>query len=72
VTRELKQIISWREKPQVIRCDNRPKYINWAIQNWVSESGIRLEYIKPSIPQQNIYVERFNKTVRVVITVLLA
>ena len=39
VIRELKQIISWRGKPQVIRCDNGPEYISSAIQNWASERG---------------------------------
>jgi putative transposase len=33
VIRELKQIISWRGKQQVIRCDNRPQYISGTIQN---------------------------------------
>ena len=61
---ELKQIISWRGRPQVIRCDNGPEYISSAIQNWASEWGIRLEYIQPGNPQQNAYVERFNRTVR--------
>jgi putative transposase len=32
VIRELKQIISWRGKPEVIRCDNGPEYISAAIQ----------------------------------------
>jgi len=64
VIRELKQIISWRGKLQVIRCDNGPEHISSAIQNWVSEWGIRLEYIQPGNPQQNAYVERFNRTVR--------
>ena len=64
VIRELKQIISWRGRPQVIRCDNGPEYISSAIQNWASEWGIRLEYIQPGNPQQNAYVERFNRTVR--------
>ena len=27
VIRELKQIISWRGKPEVIHCDNGPEYI---------------------------------------------
>ena len=39
-------------------------YISSAIQNWASEWGIRLEYIQPGNPQQNAYVERFNRTVR--------
>ncbi len=64
VIRELKQMISWRGKPQVIRCDNCPEYISAAIQTWAAEWGIRLEYIQPGNPQQNAYVERFNRTVR--------
>jgi len=64
VIRELKQIISWRGKPAVIRCDNGPEYISAAIQTWAQEWGIRLEYIQPGNPQQNAYVERFNRTVR--------
>ena len=42
VIRELKQLISWRGKPQVIRCDKGPEYISSAIQNWASEWGIKL------------------------------
>jgi putative transposase len=64
VIRELKQMISWRGKPLVIRCDSSPEYISAAIQNWAAEWGIRLEYIQPGKPQQNAYVERFNRTVR--------
>ena len=64
VIRELKQIIAWRGKPQVIRCDNGPEYLSGAIQNWAAEWGIRLEHIQPGNPQQNAYVERFNRTVR--------
>ena len=63
VIRELKQIISWRAKPEVIRCDNGPEYISAAIQAWAQEWGIRLEYIQPGNPKQNAYVERFNRTV---------
>ena len=64
VIRVLKQIISWRGKPQVIRCDNGPENISGTIQNWAKEWGIRFEYIQPGNPQQNAYVERFNRTVR--------
>lgn len=64
VIRVLEQIMQWRGKPQVIRCDNGPEYVSATLQNWASAKGIRLEYIQPGKPQQNAYVERFNKTVR--------
>ena len=64
VIRALKQIIAWRGKPRVIRCDNGPEYISAAVQTWAKELDIRLEFIQPGKPQQNAYVERFNRTVR--------
>ena len=64
VIRSLDQIISWRGCPGVIRCDNGPEYISAALQNWANQRGIRIEYIQPGNPQQNAYVERFNRTVR--------
>jgi len=37
VIRELRQIISWRGKHEVIRCDNGPEYISAAIQAWAQK-----------------------------------
>lgn len=34
------------------------------MQEWAKARGIRLEFIQPGKPQQNAYVERFNRTVR--------
>jgi len=64
VIRTLKKIISWRGKPQVIRCDNGLENISGTIQNWAKEWGIRFKYIQPGNPQQDTYIERFNRTVR--------
>ncbi|QCS63658.1 IS3 family transposase [Achromobacter denitrificans] len=64
VIRTLKQIIGWRGKPLAIRCDNGPEYLSAAIVEWAAAWGIKLEYIQPGKPQQNAYVERFNRTVR--------
>lgn len=64
VIRTLKQIIGWRGKPLAIRCDNGPEYLSAAIVDWAGAWGIKLEYIQPGKPQQNAYVERFNRTVR--------
>ncbi|SDC35071.1 putative transposase [Paraburkholderia lycopersici] len=53
-----------RGKPKVIRCDNGPEYLSAAIVTWTQKQGIRLEYIEPGKPQQNAYIERFNRTAR--------
>jgi putative transposase len=64
VIRSLDQIIEWRGKPLTIRCDNGPEYVSTALINWAERRAIRLEYIQPGKPQQNAYVERYNRTVR--------
>lgn len=64
VLRNLNQLIEWRGKPLAIRCDNGPEFISHEFVKWVNKYDIRIEYIQPGNPQQNGYVERFNKTVR--------
>jgi putative transposase len=64
VIRSLDQIIEWRGKPLTIRCDNGPEYVSTALINWAERRAVRLEYIPPGKPQQNAYVERYNRTVR--------
>jgi len=64
VVRTLEQIIEWRGCPKEIRCDNGPEYISTRLQSWARQKGIRLAYIQPGKPQQNSYVERYNRTVR--------
>ncbi len=64
VIRALDQIIEWRGKPVSIRCDNGPEYISGQLQNWAKKREIELQYIQPGNPQQNAYVERYNRTVR--------
>lgn len=64
VIRSLDQIIEWRGKPKTIRCDNGPEYISLKLKRWAEDKGIKIAYIQPGNPQQNAYVERFNRTVR--------
>lgn len=64
VTRALDRIIEWRGKPRVLRCDNGPEFISQQMEAWAAQRQIRLEYIQPGKPQQNAYVERYNRTVR--------
>ncbi len=64
VVRALRQIIEWRGKPMAIRCDNGPEYVGATVSAWAQAHGIMLEYIQPGKPQQNAYIERFNRTAR--------
>ena len=64
VVRTLERIIEWRGKPLAIRCDNGPEYISTAVKQWADRQNVRLEYIQPGQPQQNAYIERYNRTVR--------
>jgi len=64
VKRALDQVIAWRGKPKQIRCDNGPEYISGLLATWAESQGIELKFIQPGNPQQNAYVERYNRTVR--------
>jgi putative transposase len=64
VIRSLDRIIEWRGKPTAIRCDNGPEYISAVTLAWAAKRGIRIDFIQPGQPQQNAYVERYNRAVR--------
>lgn len=64
VIRALEQIIEWRGSPHALRCDNGPEYVSSSLATWAEKRGIGLQFIQPGKPQQNAYVERFNRTVR--------
>ena len=64
VIRTLSQLLEWRDKPTVIRCDNGPEFISHEFTQWAANQGIRIEYIQPGNPQQNAYIERANRTMR--------
>lgn len=47
-----------------IEVDNGPEYISSTLMIWAEKQGIALNHIQPGKPQQNAYVERYNRTVR--------
>ena len=47
-----------------IRVDYGPENVSAALQTWAAKRGIGILYIQPGKPQQNAYVERYNRTVR--------
>ena len=64
VKRALDQVIEWGGKPRQIWCDNGPEYISGLLATWAEERSINLLFIQPGNPQQNAYIERYNRTVR--------
>jgi putative transposase len=64
VIRSLDRIIEWRGKPGTIRVDNGPKYISIKLLAWAEKQDITIQHIQPGKPQQNAYIERYNRTVR--------
>lgn len=62
--RELEQLVSWRGRPAAIRCDNGPEICAQAFVDWCRHHGIEIRYIQPGKPNQNAFIERFNKTYR--------
>ena len=64
VIRSLNQLIVYRGKLVPVRCDNEPDYISNVLEDWAKDQDIILSYIEPDNPQQNAYVERYNRTMR--------
>lgn len=64
IIRELDKLIAWRGAPKAIRMDNGPEFIAHDMEQWANDRGIELKFIQKGKPNQNGYVERFNRTFR--------
>jgi putative transposase len=60
VSRFLSQLIAERGKPQAIVCDNGPEFTSKALFFWSQQTHVRLSFIQPGKPTQNVFVESFN------------
>jgi putative transposase len=50
--------------PQVLRTDNGPEFLGETFVQWAKTHGMAIQYIQPGKPNQNAYIERFNRTFR--------
>ena len=64
VTRLLDRAALFRGYPAAVRTDNGPEFLGEAFTQWARNAGMAIQYIQPGKPNQNAYIERFNRTLR--------
>ena len=64
VVRTLEQLEEIHGLPKAIRLDNGSELRSAVFMGWCEEKGIELQFIQPGKPQQNAFIERFNRTYR--------
>lgn len=62
--RVLQQLIEMYGKPRALRLDNGPELTSVAFTEWCGARGIEVRFIQPGKPDQNAFIEPFNKTYR--------
>ena len=60
----MEQLIELHGKPQALRLDNGSELTSTAFTDWCAEQEIELRFIQPGKPDQNAFIERFNRTYR--------
>lgn len=64
LVRIFEQIRRERPLPQVLRTDNGPEFLGETFVQWARQHGMAIQYIQPGKPNQNAFIERFNRTYR--------
>ena len=53
-----------RGLPDILRVDNGPEFLAGEFVQWMTDHGVFIQYIQPGKPNQNAFIERFNRTYR--------
>lgn len=64
LVRVFEQLRAERGLPQILRTDNGPEFLGQTFTSWAKNVGMAVQYIQPGKPNQNAYIERFNRTYR--------
>jgi putative transposase len=64
VIRVLEQLIEMHGKPQALRMDNGAELTACAFTEWCEQRQIQIWFIQPGKPDQNAFIERFNRSYR--------
>ena len=64
VTRVLDELVALHGRPSAVRVDNGPEFTSQVFVDWCADHGVAVHYIQPGKPDQNAYIERFNRSYR--------
>ena len=64
IVRALTELIEIRGRPSMLRMDSGPELISGDLGTWARLHAVELRFIQPGKPNQNAYIERFNRTYR--------
>jgi putative transposase len=64
VIRVLDELVALHGMPLALRVDNGPELISEAFLDWCRGQGIEVRHIQPGKPDQNAFIERFNRSYR--------
>jgi putative transposase len=64
VVEALDALLLVRRCPEVIVCDNGPEFVSQALDQWASQHGVTLDFIRPGHPVENCFIESFNGQLR--------
>jgi len=64
VVRILNELVALHGRPSAVRVDNGPEFTAQPFVDWCAEHGVATHYIQPGKPDQNAYIERFNRSYR--------
>jgi len=64
VVRVLNELVAVHGCPTAVRVDNGPEFTAQPFVEWCAEHAVTTLYIQPGKPDQNAYIERFNRSYR--------
>ena len=64
VVRVLDQLVEVYGRPEAIRLDNGPELTATLFVDWAEDNKVKLMFIQPGKPNQNAFIERFNRSFR--------
>jgi putative transposase len=64
VVQVLEDLVTVHGRPVAVRVDNGPEFLAQPFIDWAAAHRVAIHYIQPGKPDQNAFIERFNRSYR--------